>query len=72
MESKIQKSFIQTNMKNILLAVMALNLCVDDNFSKSFETYLSKYAIYYFINNMIEESKHCSEVKKTIFFRRNL
>ena len=39
MENKIHKSLIQTNIKNILLAVMAINYYVDDKFSKSFKTY---------------------------------
>ena len=55
-------------MKNILLAVVILNLYVLMTILVSlFETYLSKYAIYNFINNVIEESKHCSEVIKKFF-----
>ena len=33
-------------------------VCVDDKFSKSFNTYSGKEAIYDFINSMIEESKY--------------
>ena len=40
---------------------------VDDNFSKSFKTYLGKDAIKNDINNMIKGSKYCSEVKKKTF-----
>ena len=40
---------------------------VDDKFSKSFKTYLGDDAVYTFINNMIEESKYCSEVIKKHF-----
>ena len=40
---------------------------VDDKFSKPFETYLGKDAIYNFINNMIEECKYCIEVMKKHF-----
>ena len=39
---------------------------VDDNFSKSFKTYLGKDAIKNDIN-MIKGSKYCSEVKKKTF-----
>ena len=38
MESKIQTSLIRTNIKNMLLTVMAINHdCVTDNFSKPFK-----------------------------------
>ena len=33
----------------------------------SFKTYLGKNAVYSFINNMIEESKYCSEAMKKYF-----
>ena len=65
MESKIQKSLTPTNFKNILLGVMTV--CVDDKFSKPFQTYLGEDAVYNFINNMIEESKYCSEVMKKLY-----
>ena len=42
-------------------------VCVDDRFSKPFKTYLGKDAVYNFINNMIEESKYCSELMKKHF-----
>ena len=45
--------------------------CVDDKFTflknLSFKTYLGKNAVYSFINNMIEESKYCSEAMKKYF-----
>ena len=41
--------------------------CVDDKFSKPFKTYLGKDKFYNFINNMIEESKYCSDVMKKYF-----
>ena len=50
----MQKSFMQANIKNILLALMAIKLVyVDDKFSK---TYLGQKGIYSFINSMIKES----------------
>ena len=49
-------------------------VCVDDKFSKPFKTYLDKDAVYiyrmYFINNMTEESKYCSEVMKNYFNKK--
>ena len=52
-ESKIQKSLIPTNIKKILLAVMAINYCVD-KFSQTFNTYSGK-------------SKYCCYVMKKHF-----
>ena len=69
MGSKIQRSLIQTNIRNILLAVMACIyklVCVDDKFRKPFKLYLGKDAVYSFINSMIKESKYCSDVMKKI------
>ena len=40
--------------------------CVD-KFSKPFKASLGQDAVYNFINNMIEESKYCSEVMKKHF-----
>ena len=37
----------------------------------SFKTYLDKDAVYNFINNMIEESKYCSDIMK-IHFNKEL
>ena len=42
-------------------------VCVDDEFSKSFRSYLGKDAICSFINSMMEESKYCSDVMKEHF-----
>ena len=36
-------------------------------FSKPFKIYLSKHVVENFINNMIEESEHCSNVMKEHF-----
>ena len=57
MESKIQKSFIRINIKNIFLA-------------KPFKTYLGKDAVYNFMNSMIEENKYYSEVMKKSFKKK--
>ena len=42
-------------------------VCVDDEFSKPFKSYLGKDAVYNFISSMIEESKYCSDVMKKHF-----
>ena len=63
---------MQTNTKNILLVVIAINQYVDDKFSKPFKTYLGKDTVYNFINRLIEESKCCSDVMKKIFFLKTV
>ena len=42
-------------------------VCVDDKLSQTFKTYLGKDSVYNLINNMIKESKYCSEVMKKHF-----
>ena len=42
-------------------------VCVDDNISKPFKSYLGQDAVYNFISSMIEENKYCSEVMKKTF-----
>ena len=68
MESKIQKSLIQTNIKNIKVACSYgyKLVCVDDKFSKPFKIYFGKDE-YNFVNSMIEESKYCSDVMRKHF-----
>ena len=61
MESKIQMSLILTNSYGYKL------VCVDDKFSKPFESYLGKDGVYNFISSMIEGSKYCSDVMKKHF-----
>ena len=56
-ESKIQKSFIQTNGYKLV--------CVDDKFSEPFKTYLGEDAVRSFINSMIKNSTcYTGEIKK--------
>ena len=59
MEDKIQRSFIQTYGFKLV--------CVDDNFSKPFKTYLGKDSVYNFVNSMIKESKSWSGLVKKYF-----
>ena len=68
-ESKIQKSLIQTN---IVFSYDYKLVCVDDKFTKLFKTYLGEDAIYNFINSMIEENKYCSDVIKKSILTKNL
>ena len=42
-------------------------VCVDDKFSKLFNSYFGEDADYIFISSMIEESKYCSYVMKKHF-----
>ena len=68
MESKIQRSLIQTNMKKDVACSYGYKLvCVDEKSSKPFKKYLGKYAVYSVINNMIEESRYCNKVIKKHF-----
>ena len=39
-------------------------VCVDDNFSISFQSYLVEDADYNFIDNAIEESNYCTDIMK--------
>ena len=62
MERKVLKSFIRTNIKNIVACSHDYKLlCVDD---KPFKLYLDENGVYNFINSMIKESKYCSHVMK--------
>ena len=42
-------------------------VCVNDTFSKPFKIYLGEEVVYNFINNMIEESKYCTDMMKKHF-----
>ena len=44
-------------------------ICVDDKFSKSFESYFGEDDVCNFISIMIEESKYCSDVMKKHFIK---
>ena len=47
---------------------MVINVwCVDYKFSKPFESYIGKDAVYHFISSMIDESKYCSGMMKKHF-----
>ena len=63
MESKIQKSLIQTNIKSYGYKLVY----IDDTFSKLFKIYLGEDFVYNFINTVIGESKYCNDVIKKTF-----
>ena len=62
-----KESYTNKYQKHIACSYGYKLVCVDDKFSKPFKTYLGKDAVYNFINNMIKESKYCSEVMKKHF-----
>ena len=61
-----KESYTNKHQKQIV-AAMAIHV---DKFSKPFKTHLGKDPIYNFINNMIKESKCCSEVMKNHFLKQ--
>ena len=64
---KPEESYTKKFQKHIAYRYGYKLVCVHDNFSKPFKTYLGKDAVYNFIIFMIEESKYCSEVMKKHF-----
>ena len=66
MESKIWISLILTNIKKHNANGCKL-VYVDDKFRKPFNSHLGEGTVYNFINSMVEESQHCSDVMKKHF-----
>ena len=63
-------SFIQKKYQTHVASSYGYKLvCVDDKFSKSFKSYLDEDVVYNFVNSMLEERKHCSDVTKNIFIK---
>ena len=58
-----KESYINKYQKYIACSYGYKLVCADDKFSKSW----GKDEVYKFINNMVEESKYCSEVMKKHF-----
>ena len=58
MDSKIQISLIQANIKSKLLVVVTMTICVDDTFSNPFNSYICENVVHNFINSMTEGSKY--------------
>ena len=61
-----EESYTNKYYKHIACSYGYKLVCVDDKYSKPFKRYLGKDAFYNFINSMIEESKYCNEVIKSI------
>ena len=61
-----EECYMNKYQKHIACSYGYKLVCVDNKFSKPFQTYLGKDAIYNFINNMIDESKYGSDVMKNI------
>ena len=57
-----QEPYTNKSQKHIACSYGYKLVCVDDKFRKLFKTNLGKDPVYSFINSMIKESKHCSEV----------
>ena len=62
-----EQFYINKYQKHIACSYSYKVACVNNHFSKPFKTYLGKYAVYNFINNMVEESKYCCDVMKKHF-----
>ena len=62
-KQNLEESYRNKYQKHVACSSYGYKLvCVDDKFSKPFKLYLGEDAVYNFINNMIENSKYCSEV----------
>ena len=62
-----KESYPNKHQKHIACSYGFKLVCVDENSSKPFKTYLSGDAVYNFINDMIEERKYYSDVLKKLF-----
>ena len=58
------ESYTNKYQKHVACSYGYKLVCVDDQFSKPFKSYLGKDSVYNFISSMIEESKYCSDVMK--------
>ena len=62
-------SYINKYQKHVACSYGYKLVCVDDEFSKSFKSYLGEDFVYNFISSMIEEGKYCSDVMKKPFIK---
>ena len=61
--SKTLKNLLRTNNEVLFFSSFCFNkVCIGDKFSKSFQSYLGEDADYNFVNNMIKESKLCTDI----------
>ena len=61
-----EESYMNKYKKHVPWSYGYKLVCVDDKFSKYFKSYLGGDAVFNFINNMIEESKYCTDNMKTL------
>ena len=66
-KQNLLQSYTKKYQKHVACSYGYNLVCVDDKFSKPFESYLGEDAVYNFICSMIEESKCCSGVMKKHF-----
>ena len=59
-----EESYTNKCQKHIACSYDYKLVCVDDKFREPFTIYLGKDIVYNFINKMITDCKHCSEVMK--------
>ena len=62
-----EESYTKEYQKNIACSYGCKIVCVDDEFSMPFKSYLGKDSVYNFINSMIGKSKYCNDVMKKHF-----
>ena len=61
-------SLILTNIKkHVACRYGYQSVCVTNEFSKPFKSYLGRDSVYNFISSMIRENKYCSDVMKKHF-----
>ena len=59
-----EESYAKKYQKYVACSYGYKLVCVDDKVSKSFKYYLGEDATYNFINNIVEESKNCTDIIK--------
>ena len=69
MKAKYNESYTNKYQEHVACSYGYKLVCADDEFSKSFKSYLGEDAVYNFITSVIEENKYCSDVMKKHFNR---
>ena len=59
-----EESYANKYQKHVACSYGYKLVCVDDKDSKSFKCYFGEDAIYNFIDNIMEESKNCTDIMK--------
>ena len=65
-----EESYTKKYKKHVACGYGCKAVCVDDNFSKLFKSYLGEDAAYNFISSMIDESKYCADMMKKHFYKK--